>query len=165
MSADRKSIKQFETFKAAGFPTTRHVTKSNQLCQDILKSINQKDGKGHRGIKVITRGATTSEYEKAVTSVLKQKDWQVAYLSDIEGDPRQALGLILNKDVFIDTLDPKKLLQQGYNVIRVNPPVVVPEDNNDDNIVTSPSVKPLLVFIAVLALVIIAAWAAWRISR
>ena len=71
---------------------------------------------------------------------------------------------MLNKDVFIDTLDPKILLERGYNVIRVNPPVVIPDPDNDQ-IVTSPKIRPVLIFIAVLALVIIAAWAAWKISR
>jgi len=164
MRSGKKSIKQFKKLKADGFRTQRHITKTKDLYKNIIDSINQRDEHGGRGIKVVTMGQTTDEYEAAVASILKEKDWQVAYLSGIEVRPEQALGLMLNKDVFIDTLDPKILLERGYNVIRVNPPVVIPDPDNDQ-IVTSPKIRPVLIFVAVLALVIITAWAAWKISR
>jgi len=164
MRSRRKSIKHFENLKADGFKTQRHTSNHQHLYKNIIDSINQRDEHGHRGIKIITMGETTDEYDAAVASVLKQKNWQIAYLSDIDVDPDQALGLILNKDVFIDTLDPKKLLEEGYEVIRVTPPVVIPDADNSQ-IVTSPKIRPVLIFAAVLALVIIAAWAAWKISR
>lgn len=164
MRSGKKSIRQFKNLKADGFKTQRHITKTKDLYRNIIDSIQQRDEHGSRAIKVITMGQTTDEYDAAVASILKQKDWQVAYLSSIDVQPEQALGLILNKDVFIDTLDPKILLEKGYNVIRVNPPVVIP-DADSDQIVTSPKIRPVLIFVSVLALVIIAAWAAWKISR
>jgi len=41
---------------------------------------------------------------------------------------------------------------------------VIPDADNSQ-IVTSPKIRPVLIFAAVLALVIIAACAAWKISR
>ena len=154
---------QFSKLKEAGYETTKHVHKSGDLHTNILNDLNSGDEK--RGIKVIVKGQTTDQYLKALTAILKQDNWDVAFLSDIDGKPEDALGLVLNRGVRIKTLNPKKLIKDGYNVIRVQPPVVIPDSNGEnETIITAPKVQPILVFIGVFILVIIAAWAIWRVS-
>lgn len=154
---------QFRELQSAGYRTTKRIYKSVDPTADILKDLNKKDHHGHRGIKIIIRGSTTEEYNAALISILRQKEWDVAFLSDIYADPKEVLGLMLNRDVFITTLNPKRLVEEGYNVIRVDPPVVIPTE--DTNLVSSPSIKPILVFIGVFAVIIVAAWAVWKMSQ
>ncbi len=167
MSVSGHSNSQFSKIQEAGYLTTKHVHKSGNIQANILKDLNKRAHDGRRGIKVLVKGETTDQFNKALVAILKQKDWQVAFLSALDEDPKQALGIVLNKNVFINTLDAKKLAEEGFDVLRVRPPVVIPENNgeDDEDIVTAPSIKPILVFIGVAVLIILIAWAVWRVSQ
>ncbi len=154
---------QFSKLSQLGYSSQTHNHKTGNLIDNILRDLNQTSNNKERGIRIIVKGETTQEYLTAVASVLRQKDWDVAFLSDINADPKDVLGLILNKGIRITTLDPM-ILTENYNVIRVNPPVVVSAKNTEE-IISAPSIKPILVFIGVFAIIVLAAWAAWRISQ
>lgn len=110
---------------------------------------------------VLIVGTRTDKFTETVEILMLDKDWDVAFLSDPDLPPSQALGLLTRVD--INSCSFQELIKK-HKVRLISPPVVVPVQEPEIETVQAPSIKPILVFLSVVVLAILAAWAVWRIS-